>query len=635
MAKLNISELDFESIKTQFKDYLRNQTQFKDYNFEGSNMSVFLDVLAYNTFQNNFYANMAINEMFLDSAVLKNSVMSHAKELNYLPRSRRSARAVVNVTITDDSIEGQTVTIPAYSQFSTTFQGTQFDFVTDKTWIARKTAPSTFVANNVEIYEGQMLASFEREGYFIGDDGILRVILTNENADTDSIEVFVDAEETDDANVFLRRNDIFGVGATDKVFYVEPYYDGRYTVYFGNNKFGLQPEAFEDIRVRYRITSGIEANGAFSFNLELTSDNASAEVVTVQNAAGGAERETLESIRYYAPKSLQIQERAVTTKDYEVLLQTQFPEIKAISAYGGEELTPPQFGKVAISVYLGEGREGLSNTLSSAYIAYLEDKSPIAVEPIFIDSEFMYGCVNADVYYDPKVTKKSAGQIEVMVRNAISTYNTNNLDNFDVTLRLSKLTKDIDASELAIVSSETSVCPYVIYSPALNQTESPSFKFYAKLVKPYPFNIDRGFTDYKPAVKSSVFQYNNVDSFFQDDGLGNIQIVTSDLVNPQVVKPIAGSINYDTGEISLTGFKTEGFEGAGIQVMVTTSMDDIKTPAGRIFLIKDDDVTVNIIESGSALSVATSSATTASTSTVTGSTSSSSSSGSSGGSSGY
>lgn len=596
MAKLNISELDFESIKAQFKDYLRNQTQFKDYNFEGSNMSVFLDVLAYNTFQNNFYANMAINEMFLDSAVLKNSVMSHAKELNYLPRSRKSARAVVNVTIIDSSIAGQTVTIPAYSQFTTTFQGTQFDFVTNKTWIARKTAPSTFVANGVEIFEGQMLASFEREGYFIGDDGVLRVILTNEDADTDSIEVFVDAEETDNQNVFLRRNDIFGVGPTDKVFYVEPYYDGRYVVYFGNNKFGLQPQAFEDIRVRYRITSGPEANGAYAFNLELTSSNATASVVTVQAAAGGAERESLESIRYFAPKSLQIQERAVTTKDYEVLLQTQFPEIKAISAYGGEELNPPQFGKVAISVYLGEGREGLSNTLSSAYIAYLQDKSPIAVEPIFIDSEFLYGCVNVDVYYNPKITKKSAGNIEVMVRDTITQYNTDNLDNFDVTLRLSKLTKAIDATDDSIVSSSTSVCPYVVYSPALNQVESPSFKFYAKLVKPYPFNIEKGFVDYKPAVRSSVFQYNNVDSFFQDDGLGNIQIVTSDLVNPQVVKPIAGNINYETGEINLTGFKTEGFDGSGIRVMVTTALDDIKTPAGRIFIIQDDDVTINMQE---------------------------------------
>ena len=596
MAKLNISELDFETIKSQFREYLTSQTQFKDYNFEGSNMSVFLDVLAYNTFQNNFYANMAINEMFLDSAVLKNSVMSHAKELNYLPRSRRSSRAVVRVTINDTKQSGQTVTIPAYSQFSTTFQGTQFNFVTNASYVARKVNPGTFVADNVEIFEGQMLASFEREGYFIGDDGVLRVILSNENADTDSIEVFVDAEATDNENIFLRRNDIFGVGATDRVFYVEPYYDGRYVVYFGNNKFGLQPEAYEDIRVRYRITSGSESNGAFAFSLELTSSTATATVQTIQNAAGGAERETLESIRYFAPKSLQIQERAVTTRDYEVLLQTQFPEIKAISAYGGEELDPPQFGKVAISVYLGEGREGLSGTLSSAYIAYLEDKSPIAVEPIFIDSKFMYGCVNVDAYYNPKITKKSAGQIEQQIRAAIQKYNLDSLDNFDVTLRLSKLSKLIDDSDGSIESNSVTVCPYVVYSPAVNIVESPSFKFYAKLVKPYPFNIEKGFVDYKPAVKSSVFQYNNVESFFQDDGLGNIQIVTSDLVNPQVVKPVAGNINYETGEINLTGFKTEGFSGSGINVMVVTTLDDIKAPAGRIFLIDDDDVTVKMNE---------------------------------------
>lgn len=597
MAKLNISELDFEEIKSQFKTYLRNQTQFKDYNFEGSNMSVFLDVLSYNTFQNNFYANMAINEMFLDSAVLKNSVMSHAKELGYTPRSRKSPRAVVTTTITDPSIVGQTITIPAYSQFTTEFQGQRFNYVTDKAYVARKTAPGTFVAENIEIFEGEMLASFEREGYFIGDDNVLRVILSNENADTDSIVVFVDAEATDNENVFIRKNDIFGVQPLDKVFYVEPYYDGRYVIYFGNNKFGIQPEVFQDVRVRYRITSGPESNGANVFNLLLVSDTAESNTVTIQPAAGGAERETLESIRYYAPKSLQIQERAVTSKDYEVLLKQRFPEIKAIAAYGGEELDPPQFGRVAISVYLGEGREGLSETISASYIDYLKDKSPVAVEPTFVKSEFMYGCVNVDVNFNAKVTGRSADQIENLVRTAIQNYNTNSLDNFNVTLRLSKLSKDIDAAESSIESNSLTVCPYVRYSPPLNQAESPSFKFYAELIKPYPFKDSNGFADYKPAVKSSVFEYNFVDSFFQDDGLGNIQIVTSDIVNPQVVNPTAGKINYETGEVKLTNFQVGGFaDGSGITIMVTTKLDDIKAPAGRIFLIKDDDVTVNMKE---------------------------------------
>jgi|TARA_B110000908_G_scaffold137041_1_gene162505 hypothetical protein len=596
MAKLNISELDFESIKTQFKNYLKSQTQFKDYNFEGSNMSVFLDVLAYNTYQNNFYTNMAVNEMFLDSAVLKNSVMSHAKELNYLPRSRRSARALVTITIVDMTIVGQTVTIPAYSDFTTTYQGASYNFVNDKTYVARKTGVGTFVAENVEIFEGQMLSSFEREGYFIGDDGVLRVILTNENADTDSIEVFVDAEATEDANQFIRKDDLFGVGPLDRVFYVEPYYDGRYTVYFGNNVFGLQPQAFEDIRVRYRITSGVESNGAFSFELGAQLPTSTITIETISKAAGGGDRETLENIRYFAPKSLQIQERAITTSDYEILLKQNFPEIDSVAAYGGETLEPPQFGRVAISVYLGEGREGLSSVLSSAYIKFLKEKSPLGIEPVFIPSEFIYGCVQANIYFNPKITKKSSGQIETEVRTAISTYNTTYLDNFDTTLRLSKLSSNIDASNISILSNEISVCPYVVYSPALNISSSPSFKFYSKLVKPYPFKDSNGFKDYKPSVTSGTFGFNSVSSYLQDDGLGNMQIVTADAANPQIVKPVAGTVNYETGEINLVDFKVSGFAGSGINIMVTTANDDISAPAGRIFLILDTDVTVNMVE---------------------------------------
>lgn len=596
MAKLNISELDFETIKNQFKDYLQGQTQFKDYNFEGSNMSVFLDVLSYNTYQNNFYANMAINEMFLDSAVLKNSIMSHAKELNYLPRSRRSPRATVTVTITDASIVGQTVTIPVYSDFKTSFQGSSFNYTNDKVAVARKTAPGVFVAENIEIYEGEMLASFEREGYFIGDDGILRVILTNENADTDSIEVFVDAEATEDGNQFIRKNDLFGVGPLDKVFYVEPYYDGRYTVYFGNNAFGLQPKAFEDVRVRYRITSGPESNGASNFQLASASSTSKITVETIAPAIGGADRETLENIRYFAPKSLQIQERAVTSNDYTILLKQNFPEIATVTAYGGEELDPPQYGRVAIAVYLGEGREGLSGVLSSKYIKYLKDKSPLGIEPIFIQSDFIYGCVNINASFNPKITKKSAAQLEVGIRETVTAYNNANLDDFDATLRLSKLSALVDASDDAMQSNEIVVCPYIVYTPSLDTSESPSFKFYSKLVKPYPFKDSNGFADYNPAVVSGVFSFNNADCYFQDDGLGNIQIVTSDITNPQIVKPIAGSVDYTTGEINLVGFITEGFQGSGIRVMVTTVNDDITAPAGRIFRIEDDDVTVNMLE---------------------------------------
>ena len=593
MAKLNISELDFESVKTQFKQYLQSQTQFKDYNFEGSNMSVLLDVLAYNTYQNNFYTNMAVNEMFLDSAVLRNSIVSHAKELNYLPRSRRSAKAVVKVTITDENATGQAITIPQYSAFTSSYNGENFEFVTNVTYVAKKTAPRTFVAENVEIFEGQMLASFEREGFFVDEDGILRVTLSNENADTDSVSVFVDAEATENENVFLRKNDIFGVGPTDKVFYIEPYIDGRYTIYFGNNIFGFQPEEFEDIRVRYRITSGTEGNGAFLFSLPTT--YGSAFVETVQIASGGAERESMESIRYFAPKSLQIQERAVTTSDYEILLKSNFPEIQSVAAYGGEDLEPPQFGKVAISVYLGQNQTSLSTTLSNTYIEYLKDRSPLAIEPVFVPSKFIYGCTTVNVTYNAKLTKKSEGDLDALVRDAVKLYSDTYLDDFNTTARISKLTTIIDALEESIIGTSISIMPYIEYSPAVNIAQNPSFKFEAPLVKPYPCDVNDGFANYKPAIKSGVYSFNGTDVYLQDDGKGNIQIIANDIANPKVVKPIVGNIDYEKGVVNLVGFITDGYVGSGIKFMANTISNDVTAPNGRIFGIKNSDVTIKLI----------------------------------------
>lgn len=596
MAELNITELDFQSIKTQLKTYLSTQTKFKDYDFDGSNMSVLLDIMAYNTYQNNFYTNMAINEMFLDSAVLQNSIISHAKELNYLPRSRKSAKAVVSVTVIDDTLVGQTITIPQYAEFSASFLGNTYRFVTNKSYVARKVDVNTYRADNVEIYEGSMLTSFEREGYFVDDDGILRVILTNENADTDSIEVFVDAEATDDANVFTRATSILGVEKDSKVFYVEPYFDGRYTVYFGKDIYGLQPTEIEDVRVKYRITSGAEANGVRSFTYS-ASENGQTTVTTITQAYGGADAESLESIRFNAPKAAQIQERAITTKDYENLLKQRFPDILAVAAYGGEELDPPQFGKVAISVYLGQETEILSETLSSTYIDYLSDKTPLAIEPVFVPAQFMYIDLTCDLFYTQTLTRKSVAAFETLARDTISKFNSDNLDEFNKTLRLSKLGSAIDNSDVAIVSNTLKANPIIEYIPVLNTKLNPTFKFGAELVKPYPYKQTNGFVDFKPSIKSTLYRFNNVCVFLQDDGDGKIQIVTDDAQNPQIVNPNVGTVDYTTGEVKLTNFLAESFGGSAIKITAKTVKDDVKSPNGRILTIRDVDVNINVIES--------------------------------------
>ena len=590
-----IVELDFEAAKNQLKDYLRSQTQFKDYNFEGSNMSVLLDVLAYNTYHNNFYTNMAISEMFLDSAMLRNSVISHAKELNYLPRSRKSPKAVVRIRIDDPqgTITDQTVVIPTYTEFTTSFLGTTYNFVTNETYVARKTAPNVWESGDIEIFEGEVLASFEREGFLVDDNGVLRVALSNPEVDTDSIVCFIDAEATEDQNVFTYRTDIFGVGPTDKVFYLEPYFDNRYNIYFGGNVFGLQPSEFEDVKVRYRITSGPEANGANKFTSSFLS-NVQITVTTVQAASGGAERESIDSIKTNAPKALQIQDRAITTNDYEILLKQEFPEINAVSAYGGDELEPPQFGKVAISVYLNDNAQLISQTLANSYIEFLKNRTPLTIEPFFVKTEFLYADLNINVYYTQKETEKSGDQIESLVRDVVSKHSTNNLNKFKSKLRLSRLSKELNDIDTAIDSNAIKAKPIIEFSPTINQLYNPRFVFGTELIRPYAYNQSQGFANYTPAIISSVFDQNGICVFFQDDGQGNIQIVTDDIANPQIVNPSAGTVNYTTGDVKLVNFETESYPGAAIKIYANTKQDDITSPNGRVFLIRDEDVRVNV-----------------------------------------
>jgi len=590
--KTPITELDFDAIKDQFKVYLQTQTQFKDYNFEGSNLSALLDVLAFNSYNNNFYTNMALNEMFLDSAVLKNSIVSHAKELNYIPRSRKSAKAIVDILITDTTSTESTITIPQYFALSANYQGESYNFVTNESYTARRTEVGKYVAQNVELFEGEMLVSFQKEGFIVDADGVLRVFLTNNEVDTDSIVVFVDAEATDDQNIFSRANTIYGVKPTDKVFYLEPYLDEKYSIYFGKNQFGLQPEEFEDVRVRYRICSGTEPNGANTFGNGFIGENGVVSATVVQAASGGQERESMESIRYFAPKSLQVQERAVTTKDYEVLLQQAFPEITAVSAYGGEQLDPPQFGRVAISVFLNDNTRIISSTLSNSYLGYLKERAPLGIEPIFKQTEFVYADMTVSVNYSKKNTEKSASDIEALVRAAIQKYSDDNLEAFDRTLRSSKLSAIVDALDSGILSNEISAVPIIEYSPPLNFNTNPTFRFETSLVRPYNYQAVNGFANFKPAVKSSPFDIDGSCVFFQDDGNGNIMIITDDVVNPQIINPTAGSVDYTKGEVKLTNFKVEAFTGSAIKVTAKTIDNDIKSPQGRVFILRDTDVKI-------------------------------------------
>ena len=586
MAKTPITELDFFAIKEQFKDYLRSQTAFKDYNFEGSNMSVLLDVLAYNTFQNNFYTNMAISEMFLDTAQLKNSVISHAKELNYLPKSSKSARALVRVTFTDTNGPA-TIAIPVGTKFISSIGGNSFNFINEQVFLARKTAVSgtsaTYVADNVEIFEGEIFKNFEQEGYFV-EDSSFRCVLSSDAVDVSSIRVYMDDGEIE----YVYRNDIFGVQPDDKVFYVEPHFDNKYAVVFGRNVFGMQPDPNEVLQIKYRVCSEDEPNGASKFT---TNFKPGARVDTIEAAAGGAKRENLESIRFFAPKSIQIQERAVTSSDYEILLKQRFNDIQAISVYGGEELEPPQFGKVAISVVLSGNRD-ISDSKKNEFKKYLGDKTPLTIEPIFVSPEFMYVDAEINVYYSFKQTTKNESQLEELIRNTIQAYNSNNLNIFGSTLRASKLSGNIDDTDDAILSNNLDLRAIIEYSPPLLLPQNPTFKFGSALIKPYPLVLSNGFADFKPSIKSSVFSYSGVCSVLQDNGAGVMQIITSDTTNTRVLNADAGTVDYNTGTVSLVNFTTDGYAGSAIKIFAKKKEADIIAPKNRLLQLRDEDIRI-------------------------------------------
>jgi hypothetical protein len=579
MARLvPYNNLDFSNIKANLLGHLRNQEQFKGFDFEGSNMNVLVDLMAYNAYQNMIYYNMTIGEMFLDSAQVKNSVVSHAKELNYLPRSRRSAGAVVDLVITSPQTSNSFI-IPKGYRFQGRCGGVSYNFITSKSYVATRTATNTFEVKDVAIFEGRIIS--EVLSY---DD----TLLSNPYIDTRSITVTVNDVP------FSLATTIFGVGERDAVYYVQAELNDKYSIQFGDNIFGYQPTATDKIVATYRVCSGPEANGVASYTCNATAIGARSIIVKPQGVSvGAAESESIQSIRKYAPKALQVQDRAITTYDYEVLLKRRFPEIESISVFGGDEADPPQFGRVIVVVDV-QGRDGASESELALYKDFISSKSPLTIEPVFKSADFMYGNLAVDVVYDRNDTLISTGAIEGLVRDAITTYSNNNLNKFSARLSLSDLGYNISVANQAIVSASVTAHPIIDYKPPLQVTQNPTFHFNQRLVKPYPYTDANGLLDYKPALKSTKFTIDDTLVELQDDGNGLIQAIVANTNERSIYKKSIGTVDYDNGIVSLKNLKVDNFEGNSIQIIVNIADNDIVTPKDRIFRLRQSDITVNL-----------------------------------------
>lgn len=457
-TNLRISEVDFDSIKANLKTFLRNQSEFSDYDFEGSAMNILLDVLAYNTHYMAYYLNMTANEMFLDTAQLRNSVLSHAKLLGYIPRSRTGSSAEVNVQVTPPPGDATTtLTLPRYTKFfSEAIDSVNYNFVTLDSYTTTKTAANTFLFSNVAIKEGETV-SFQ----FLQDQNNprQRFSIPSESIDTSTLTVVVQTSVSNTSqDTYTLADDLTELNGDSKVYFLDETENGTYTLYFGDNTFGKSLSNDNIIFLTYVDTNGSAANKANVFTLAAPVGGFSnTQVFTVSKAAAGSDRETIEDIKFRAPIYYTTQNRAVTKNDYSLLLKRDYPNIESISIWGGEEYDPPQYGKAFISIKPTEGFSLTSSQKLSIINDVIKTRSILTVTPEIIDPDYLYLRLAIDVYYDPSKTTRTADEIKTIVRQTVLNYRDTNLNTFNSVFRNSKLQYAIDQSEKSITSNDVEV----------------------------------------------------------------------------------------------------------------------------------------------------------------------------------
>lgn len=588
-SSIVLTSLDFDSYKASLKSFLKSQDSFKDYDFDNSNMSVLLDLLSHNTYLNSFYLNMVASEMFLDSAQLRDSVVSHAKELNYLPRSFTSSEAEVNITINSTVTEKKSILIAKGTQFVSRVGDVAYTFTTNEN-IVTSSGNGTFIATGVKLYEGNFLS----DTYVVSYDEPLIYNISNPQVDITSVTVRVLEDNGAVTQVYTRATSLFGLDSESKVFFIQPAINGTYDVVFGDGVIGRKPLNNSVILVEYRVCSGELPNGAARFVPAGRIDNEANVVVTTTKVANnGTVAETLDSIKFNAPRAFTTQERAITAEDYENILRLNFPEINAVTAYGGEDATPPQYGRIFVSIDLKDV-DGLPKIKESEYRKFLRSRSSVSIDPIFISPEYTYLKVNSLIKYNINTTGRNPEDIRTLVTAAILQHASLNLNSFSKTFRYSKMIKDIDASEASIVSNETDVQLIKYITPALNLSQNIKVDFKTPLAINVPLLADEHPIVDIHAISSTPFTYNGIQNcILEDNGDGIMRIVTPSGMNHKKIVNV-GTVDYDSGIVNLNNFIISNFIGTSLKIYAQPRNKDISSVQNVILNIIEPDIDITI-----------------------------------------
>jgi len=606
-SSLTLTSLDFDTLKQNFKTYLSSQSVLKDYNFDGSNINVLLDVMSYNSYLNSFYLNMVASEMFLDSAQKYESVVSHAKELNYVPKSARSAEAEISFTIDTKGISDP-LYIKKGSKFSGTNSNGTYTFTTD-TQQSFVSSNSTYSINKLRVYEGLYFTESFLVDYNIENQ---RFLLSNKNVDTSigSITVTVIENNGLTSTVFTKVDTLFGLSSISNVYFLQGAENGKYEIVFGDGLFGRKPLNSSIVSVQYRVTNGTDALGVDNFTIiqDIGGDNngsiSSPTIIVDSISSGGANQESIESIKFAAPRYFATQQRAVASDDYSSLIKTNFSGvITDVNVYGGEQLEPKLYGRVIVCLK-PTGALVAPNYVKDQISNYLLNYISLPTRVIITDPEYLYIDVDSVVQYNTTSTTKLSNDIKTAVVSSMKQFSTTYLEKFNDDFRYSKFVNAIDNSDSSITSNSTEIRISKRITPKLNYSTSYVLNFNnsAEIEKPvagYDPSKQSRFYD-EPMLESSPFTYvaNNgtvYDTcYFRDDNFG-VLVIYKFINNVfTIINDNAGSIDYINGVVKINNLTTSYYNNH-ISIYIHPMNKDIIVSKDKIILIDLTDVTVNAI----------------------------------------
>ena len=599
--RLSVTEFDFDEVKDNLKVFLSGQTEFTDYDFEGSGMNAMLDVLAYNTHYLGFNANMLANEMFLDSASLRSSVVSHAKTLGYIPNSARAAVATVNVVLNTSSLTS--ATMAAGTVFKSTVDGTDYQFVTSDS-ITASTVGSSIPFLLVKIYEG----TFVTTRYTVDStDADQRFLVPNRRADTSTLKVVVQNSSSDNTTTtFTQATDITQVTDSSNAYFLQEVENGKFEVYFGDGVIGTALSDGNIVILTYVVSNTTAANSASIFKNSASIANVtdvSVEVVDVAN--GGSEPETITSIKYNAPLDYASQGRCVTTEDYKVYAKKLYANAKSVQVFGGESgsfdtslgvVSTAEYGKVFISIVSTTGLN-LTTSEKKQLVTDFGKYTVASITPVIVDPETIFIILNVTFKYDSSKTTSSASQIESEITNDLTSYNTNTLEQFEGLFRHSKITRLVDDANSSILNNTTNVTLGKFFTPTTTAAASYNLYFNNALYNPHTGHNASG-----GGILSSTGFFISGDTtnehFFDDNGEGVVRLYYTQSGIKVYTDSTAGTINYTTGAIAIdsifitTVSDVDGGTSTQIRITVIPNSKDIVPIRNQVLKIDFTNSTI-------------------------------------------